>query len=323
MRLALRLGFLFAGAAAFGVACGIDESGLQGDASADGGPKSDTGLPDVPNDVPLPPTCASTDVSCLGFDAGAPDGWAPFIVAASQCPAGDYASSPWVRNPALAPGSCSCGCAAQGAYACPAQITISNGGACGSDVTVDAGACQAQVPASMHMELGSPPTASGNAVSCAADASPAVAQSDPFVLCSAGCDAGAQAVCSAPVNTRCIAADGVQACPNGLAQHIVGVAAVASCNPCSCKPGIAPTCAATAQVFTGYFNGQQYVFDNNCQSGGQFTAQNLALNQTCQAANNNYDSFSVTWNALAAPTCTASPGGGDAGLAAVKTLCCK
>jgi hypothetical protein len=315
--------------ASVAVACGLDENGTATDGSVDvvvtneGGmdvAPNDVVAPDVQNDVALPPTCSATDVSCLGFDAGVPDGWAPFVIAPSACPAGDYTGSPWQINARLATGACMCGCTASGAYTCPSTITVDTGGNCGTTETAEAGVCTPQNPQSMHMELPNAPTASG-IVACAPDASAASAASDPVTLCSIGCDAGAQGLCGQSPGQRCIAADGIQACPNGLVQHIVGSGATATCDPCACKPSAPPTCSASVIAFFGYNQGGYHANDM-CQDGGQYTLQNAALNQNCQTLNANYDSFIVNWNALPPTTCTPSASSGDAGLASPKTLCC-
>ena len=324
-RLAVALSMVSAGA------CGLEEAGTAiGDASSDvtitnDGAPIEGGAPDVqfdvPNDIALPPTCATLDLSCIGLDAGAPDGWSPYVVA-SSCPSGDYTGTPWQTNPRLANGACACGCTAGGTYACPAQITVQNGGACGNTpITTDAGACTPAVPVSAHMELPNAQSATANSVACTPDASAAGAATDPVTLCAIGCDAGAQGLCGQPQGTRCIAADGIQACPNGLTQHIVGSGAGAACNACGCNVGDPPACVASAQVFYGYNQGYYHAADN-CQTGGSYTSQTITLNQTCQATTNNYDSFIVKWGSLAAPSCKPDGGGGVAALASPKTVCC-
>ena len=310
-------------------ACGIDESGL---APIDGGgtedvvTKSEGGadvVADVVADVPLPPSCATTDVSCFGFDAGVPDGWTPFVLAEGDagCPAGDFTGSPWVTNPSLAPGACECGCTASGSWSCPAAVNVQNGLNCSSASIVNVAQCQNQNSA--HIQLAQPATATGN-VTCAPDASAPAAQSDPVSLCAAGCDAGAAAVCGQAAGQRCIAADGVQSCPAGLGftQHVVGASASGSCEACTCDPSAAPTCAASATVYYGYFQ-SGYNANNSCATGGNFTSQTIALNGTCQALSGLYDSFEVNLAAPPAASCTPTGGGGDAGLAAPKTVCCK
>ncbi len=314
-------------------ACSIDEAGSAGDASVvdvvvtdDGAPINDGspidgGVPDVQNDVALPPTCTTLDVSCLGLDAS-PDGWSPFVVVTSgACPSGDYSGTPWQTNPRLANGACACDCTTSGAYTCPQQITIATGGACTMPASVDAGACSPETPQSQHMDLPNVETASGNGVACTPDASTAATATDAVTLCSVGCDAGAQGLCGQPPGSRCIATDGIEPCPNGLTQHIVGSGAIGICDACGCKIGLAPSCTANAEVYFGYDQGG-YQPNTNCQTAGQFTAQMLTLNQVCQQATYNFDSFIMTWSQLAAPTCTASDGGGDASLASPKTVCC-
>ncbi|HEX4513076.1 MAG TPA: hypothetical protein VH054_06050 [Polyangiaceae bacterium] len=312
-------------------ACGLDESGESGDdassdvTTTDGNGNDaaiiDGGAPDVSNDVSLPPTCASLDVSCLGFDAGAPDGWVPFVVSTSACPSGDYTGTAWQANARLAPNACTCTCTSSGVYACPSQITVTTGGACTTSITVDAGACTVENPASQHMELPNAQVASSNGAACASDASAAATATDAVTLCSIGCDAGVQGLCSQATGTRCIATDGVVPCPSGLTQRVVGSGAIGMCNACGCKIGAPPACTASAQVYFGYLqNG--YQANTNCSTQGQFNSQMLTLNQTCQLATFNYDSFSVAWGPLAAPTCDPGGGGGDAGLASPKTLCC-
>jgi hypothetical protein len=309
-------------------ACGLDESGESGDDASsdvtvnDGAPVEggvfDVQI-DVPNDVALPPTCSALDLSCLGLDAGAPDGWAPFVVATGSCPSGDYAGTPWETNARLANGACNCGCTSTGTYACPNQITVVNGGNCmNTPMTVDAGACTPPSVASSHMELPDAQTAIANNVACAPDASAATTATDPVTLCSIGCDAGAQGLCGQPQGTRCIATDGIVACPSGLTQRVVGSGAVGVCNACGCKPGAPPPCTASAEVFYGYFQNP----NPNCSTAGQFTSQTITLNQTCQNTNYNYDSFTVSWQPLTIPACQPAGGGGGAALGSPKTVCC-
>ena len=307
-------------------ACGLDESGL---APIDGGGDSivvpEGGadvVADVAPDVPLPPSCATTDLSCLGFDAGAPDGWAPYVVALGDagCPSGDYTGSAWVTNPSVASG-CSCSCTPSGSWTCPSTLTVKNGLNCGSTSTVNPNQCTAQTSA--HIEV-DPVAATNNNVTCSADASAPVTIAESLSLCAPGCDAGAQGLCAQPSGSRCIVAEGVQACPdNSFTQHVVGASATGSCAPCSCDIGAAPSCNAAATVYYGYGNFPNHTADDKCQTGGQFTTQQLSLNGTCQAANDFYDSFTVAWTPLGETTCTTSGGGGDAGLSSPKTVCCK
>jgi hypothetical protein len=311
--------------ASVALACGLDEIGTENDGSPDvvvtnDGAPNDVVTQDVQNDVALPPTCSTTDVSCLGFDGGLPDGWSPFVVSTSACPSGDYTGSPWQTNARLANGACACGCNTNGTYACPSTVTVTTGGACTTSETAEAGVCTPQNPQSQHMELPNAPTATGTVI-CAPDASAASATTDPVTLCSIGCDAGVQGLCGQTPGSRCIAADGIQSCPNGLTRRIVGSGGVASCDTCTCLVGNAPTCSASVTAFFGYQQGGYHANDT-CQDSGSYSLQTATLNTGCQTLNLNYDSFIVNWNQLAAPSCTPSASGGDAGLASPKTLCC-
>jgi hypothetical protein len=318
---------LAVGGLASAFACGLDESGLAGpDASVDTNtdtntPPFEAGNPDVA--LP-PPSCPTTELSCLGFDAGVPDGWSAYVVEpdGGACPSAAFVETTWQANARISAGACSCVCNPSGAWSCSgATIEVENGGGCGAMFTVDAGACTTDGTPTSHLELTTAPLATGT-VMCAPDASAAGATTDALSLCAASCDAGALAICAQPAGQRCIAADGIQPCPSStLTQHIVGSGATAACSACTCQPSATPACTATAHVYYGYFMGP-YQPNNNCSSGGSWTSQTATLNNTCQGMMYNYDSFDVEWNAPAPPTCTSAGGGGDASLTSPKTLCC-
>jgi hypothetical protein len=309
-------------------ACAIDESGQSGgdsglDAIASDTGSSDSGGTDVAIDVPLPPSCTTIDISCL-FDAGVPDGWAPYVAEmdGGACPPSGFTASSWVARAALAPGACTCSCDATGTFSCDGPVTIVNGGACGNPpFTVDSGACTANSVISSHLQLLDLPDATSVGVGCVADASAPSATSDPVTLCAGSCDAG-PVFCAQPAGSRCIATDGVQACPPTFTQTVVGASAVAACNACGCSPSAPPPCTANATVYYGYLAGG-YQANTNCSTGGMWTSQTEALDGSCQNFSANYDSLEVTMNAVPAPTCASNGGGGDAGLSTVKTVCCK
>jgi hypothetical protein len=306
--------------AAVGVACGLDESGLQpSDASigGDGGGK-DVVAYDVLNDVPLPPSCA-TDVTCLGLGGTLPDGWAPYVgsLDGGACPPGDFTGTTWVTNSRLAQGSCACSCSTSGTFACPSTAAIALGGLnCGGNNAATTGQC-ITANASTRIEL-LDAAASG---SCEVDASPPTVQTDPVTLCAIGCDAGANALCSQPQGSRCIVTDGIQNCPGGLTGYLIGASADPSCAACTCQVSGA-TCTATAHLYHGYLQGY-YHQNSNCADSGSYTVETTTLNGTCQQFNF-FDSYDVSFTPSSAPTCTvpSNAGTGDAGLASPKTVCC-
>jgi hypothetical protein len=326
-------GFLVCAAAAI-AACGIDESGLElDDASTfdvttpDGNPQplpdaqSDVQTFDVVTDAPLPPTCATTDVSCFGLDGGVPDGWSPYFYVADggACPSSAFAAQPLVTNTRLT-GGCVCSCTAQGSWSCPPTLAVS--GASGNNncnagsVTIEAGVCQNVAAFNLDkIEQVGAATAAGTGIACDGGAASApVAAWDAVTLCAAGCDAGAEAICGAPSNARCIATEGVTTCPGNLVPIIVGGSASPSCNGCSCTDETAPTCTAVAHLYWSTGLG-----DGTCSQG---VKQDLTLNNTCQPATQNYDGYIATWNDPGVVTCGSAGGGGDAGLSTPKTVCC-
>jgi hypothetical protein len=317
-------------AAALGVACGLDETGLFVDASLDvttnEGGLVDVAPYDVLNDVPLPPSCTNVDLSCLGFGAGLPDGWSPYITEldGGACPPGDFEGTPWVTNTRLQPGSCACTCTPVGTWSCPSEAGIATGATgCGlTNGPAAVGQCQSQN--GFHIQLDDA-SASGT-VSCnAGDAGPAAPLSDPVTLCSFGCEAGASVFCAAPAGSRCIVTDGIQTCPgSGLTAHYVGASAAPSCAQCGCNPLPAPNCDAVAYLFHGYLQGS-YRANNNCDDGGidnQNTMTTLPLDGGCQNVNGGFDSFEVQFGSAPPAKCNSGQGSGDAGLASPKTVCC-
>jgi len=314
--------------AALGVACGLDETGLFGDASLDVTTGTEGGLVDVApydvlNDVPLPPSCNNVDLSCLGFGAGLPDGWSPYVTSfdGGACPPGDFEGTPWVTNTRLANGSCACTCTPSGTWSCPSTAAMSTGiTGCGPSAGVAVGQCQGQ--GGFHIQIVDA-SASGT-VTCGAEAGPAAPLSDPVTLCSFGCEAGTAAFCGAPAGSRCIVTDGIQPCPGtGLTAHYVGASASPSCAACSCTTDSPPACAATAYVFHGY-NGGFYHPNNSCDDGSvnnQNSMDTITLDGSCQNVGG-FDSYEVQFGAPPQATCTAGAGSGDAGLASPKTVCC-
>jgi len=325
------LACLAAGAIA---ACGLDENGTQaGDASldvttTDGNPSTDAGpqdvqVIDVVQDVVLPPTCATTDVSCFGLGSTLPDGWSPYVYVpdGGACPSVAFAPQGFVTNTQLT-GGCTCSCTAQGSWSCPStlQVTGGNGGNCNpGGVTIEAGVCQDVHAFNLNMieQIGSA-TAAGSGLACDAGtpSAPVVTWND-VTMCAAGCDAGTSAVCSAPTGTRrCIAADGVQTCPGSLTAILIGGSADPACNDdCACQTETAPACTAVAHLYWDTNVGN----DGTCSQGDK---QDITLSSACQAATHNYDGYIVTWNDAGPVTCTPNGGGGDAGLTTPKTVCC-
>ena len=321
------IGLLAAGGT-IGVACGIDENGLAPvdgslvDVIGDGGSGDDQTI-DVVDDVPLPPTCPTTDLSCFGLDGGLPEGWSPYFYVADggACPSSAYAPEQLVTNTQLT-GGCACSCAGQGSWTCPptAQLTGGMGATCNpGSVTIEAGVCQNVKAFNLdHIEQTQAATATGNAIGCDAGAPTApIVTFDAVTLCGASCDAGASAVCGASGGRACIAADGVQpTCPGALTRIVIGGSADPSCNGCSCvAQTTAPTCTATAELFWSGGAG-----DTTCDDGG--TTKQLTLNNACQPASHQYDSYFFTWDDAGPVGCTSGGGGGDAGLTSPKTLCC-
>lgn len=314
--------------AALGVACGLDETGAFVDASIDVTTGTEGGLLDVVpydvlNDVQLPPSCNTVDLSCLGFGAGLPDGWSPYITSfdGGACPPGDFKGTPWVTNTRLLAGSCGCSCTAAGTWSCPSTAAVGIGLNCGSTGGVPVGQCQGQ--SSLHIQLDDA-SVSGSVTCNPGDAGPAAPQSDPVTLCSFGCEAGAAAFCASPAGTRCIVTDGVQTCPGtGLTAHYVGASASPSCAACTCKPDTPSGCPGTAYLFHGYFTGS-YHANTACDDGGgngQNTMETVTLDGSCQLVTA-YDSYEVVFGAAPQATCTPGVGSGDAGLASPKTVCC-
>jgi len=314
--------------AALGVACGLDENGLLADSSLDAIGSNEGGLLDVApydvlNDVPLPPSCTTVDLSCLGFGGGLPDGWSPYVTSfdGGACPAGDFTGTSWVTNTRLAQGSCACSCTTSGSWSCPSTASVGTGyTTCGANGSVTVGQCQTQGAGRIQLnDAGATGT-----VTCSAEAGAAVPQSDPVTLCSFGCEAGAAAFCGEPPGTRCIVSDGIQTCPGtGLTAHYVGASANPSCAACGCSVEAPGACTGTAYLFHGYFAGIYHANDN-CDDGGvtsQNTVESVALDGSCQNVNN-YDSYEVVFGAPPPAKCTGAAGSGDAGLASPKTVCC-
>ena len=314
--------------AALGVACGLDETGLLVDASIDvtTGPEGgeDVAPYDVLNDVPLPPSCTNVDLSCLGFGAGLPDGWSPYVASLDAACPKDFDGSSWVTNTRLAAGSCACSCTASGAWTCPSTAAIGVGvTGCGLNTNgVPVAQCQNQDGG--HIQLLDAAASSGN-VTCSADAAPPIPQSDSVTLCSFGCEAGATAFCASPPGTRCIVTEGIQTCPGtGLTVRYLGASAAPSCATCTCTTSAPPGCPATAYVFHGYDQGG-YHPNTTCDDGGgnsQDTMVTVPLDGSCQTVTNGFDSFEVTFGTPPAPQCNPGTGSGDAGLASPKTICC-
>ena len=318
-------------ATALAVACGLDEGetltsldggpgqdGTAGDAANDGGTAAD-----VP-DVFVAPTCATIDASCLG--APVPSGWALLGVASGTqaCPSADFDPVPLVENPRPAAGACACAaCAAQGSYTCP-SVTMKFGSSCGSNTITQ----QVSSPCVAHSETGGSAKVSAlpgspvpNGVACTIAATgTGAADTDPVSGCRPNkCTADFCGLVGDGFET-CIVQDNVVACPSGftLRGH-VGASAAATCAGCSCTT---PDAKCTGKI---------RVFDNvaNCNGDASTAGSNykgtFGADGGCNDPNSAFDSVFYVPDPAPAPTCApAAPAAvaGDAGLLAIKTVCC-
>lgn len=322
-------------AAALAVACGLDEGETV--TALDGGPGVDANgsdgaddggtIPDVAIDVPdvfVPPTCATIDASCLG--AAIPSGWALLGVASGTqaCPSADFDPIALVENPRLAAGACSCAaCAAQGSFACN-SFTMKSGSACGSTSITqqNASSCVAHSETGGNARVAVVPTnpvATG--VKCTiASTGNGLAASDPVSGCRPNkCTADFCGLSGKGFKT-CIVQDGVQTCPSGFTPRAqAGGSAAANCAGCACMTQDG-RCTGTFRVFDNVAN-----CDGNGSTGGSNYKGTFGADGGCNDPNSNFDSIFYVPDSPPTPTCTPaapSAGAGDAGLLAVKTICC-
>jgi hypothetical protein len=116
-------------------------------------------------------------------------------------------------------------------------------------ITTDAGACTPVNPVSAHMELPTAQKSSGNSVACTADAWRRPRRPMRSTLCAIGCDAGAQGLCG--YAAACIAAEESRSArtADGLPRRLgLGRRARVRLQP----PRSARFGTASAQVFYGY-----------------------------------------------------------------------
>lgn len=320
-------------AAAIAAACGLDEG--EPVTVIDGGVGNDVTVTDggtVPDvvvdvaDVFIPPTCATIDASCLRTPM--PDGgWALLGVATgtAACPSAGFDSIALVENPRLAPNSCTCAaCVAGGKYACP-SFTMKFGSGCNAASTTQttANPCVNQPENGGNARVSavpSPPIATNVGCTIAATGT-GQAVTDPLSGCRPNqCESDFCGLSAKGFKT-CIAHDNVLACPAGFTlRGYAGGAGAANCTGCACTP-LDGTCTGNVRVFgggtstcngDGGTNGLDYKItvgaDGSCNDPGvNFTSLYFAA-----------DPPPVPACAPAAPTTVA----GDAGLLAVKTICC-
>jgi hypothetical protein len=321
-------------ATAVAVACGLDEGEtvkiLDGGLDATGNDVlTDDGgtIPDVVIDVPdvfVPPTCATIDASCLG--AAVPNGWALLGVASGTqaCPSADFDPVALVENPSLTAGSCTCAaCAAQGTYTCPGA-TMKFGSGCGSNaITV-----LTSSPCLNHSESGSNarlsaapsnPVPTGVKCTIAATGS-GTAATDPVSGCRPNKCTSDFCGLSGQGFKTCIVQDNVQACPIGFTlRGYVGGSASANCAACACTTPDA-RCTGNVRVFDNTFNCN----GNGAASGANYKGT-VPADGGCYDPSSNFNSVFYVPDPAPTPTCTPaapSAGAGDAGLLAVKTICC-
>lgn len=329
------VGGLAAGCAvAIAAACGLDEG--ETTTALDGGPGTDAQVTDggtVPDvaidvaDVFVPPTCATIDASCLG--TAIPGGWALLGVApgTQACPSADFDPVALVENPRLAANSCTCAaCAPQGTYTC-AGFTLKTGGGCGgSPVTRTlANPCVADQESGGSARVSAvptnPPVANGAACTIAATGT-GLAATDPLSGCRPNkCEADFCSLAGKGFKT-CIVHDNVLACPNGFnLRGYAGGAGAASCAGCSCTTAPSGKCTGSIRVFGG---GSSTCNGDGGTNGLDYKGT-VAADGGCVDPQVNFDSLFFAADSPPTPTCApAAPTavGGDAGLLAIKTVCC-
>jgi hypothetical protein len=288
------------GVAAFAAAaCGIDVLGT--------GDFSEAGAPDASsNEAAFPEPCATLDASCLG---ALPPIWKPISVGAPGC-AADFMPATLVANPRAPGGACACGaCQPSGAFTCTGNTAISGGTDCKDDPIAQAAPGACTNASAQHLQA-TPPHATGTTSCFAANDAGTGATTDALTLCVPGCAAD---FCGS--SSRCIVAEGDQACPSGfqLRDH-AGTSADPGCPPCECEAGAPTTCGGTVTAYD----------DKDCADSGTITIYPVA---TCNMfSSGNYDSVRVKLvppDASCSPVVSAAPIVGDASLVAVKTVCCQ
>jgi len=324
-------------AAAIAAACGLDEGETV--TILDGGPGNDGNVTDggtVPDvvidvaDVFVPPTCATIDASCLGTPM--PDGgWALLGVApgTTACPSGDFDPVALVENPKVAGNSCTCGgCVAAGKFAC-STFTMKTGGGCnGSTFTqnIATNPCvsdtQNGAGARVAATATNPPLSSGVGCTIAATGT-GQATTDPLSGCRPNkCEADFCGLNGKGFKT-CIVHDGVAACPSGFnLRGYAGGAGAVTCAGCTCTTSDG-RCTGSVRVFAG--GGGGGTCDGDGGLNGIEYKGTVGADGGCMDPMVNYNSLFFAADppppvvcAPAAPTMVA----GDAGLLAIKTICC-
>jgi len=329
------VGGLAAGfAVALAAACGLDEG--ETTTVLDGGPGNDVNVTDggtVPDvaidvaDVFVPPTCATIDASCLG--TAVPSGWALLGVAPGTpaCPSADFDSVPLVENPRLAANSCTCaGCVAQGKYAC-AGFTMKTGNGCGGVPITQtlANPCVADSQSGGSARVSAlptnPPVATGVGCTIAATGT-GQAATDPLTGCRPNkCTADFCSLGGKGFKT-CIIHDNVLACPSGFnLRGYAGGAGAVSCAGCTCAAPDAK-CTGAVRVFAG---GAGATCNGDGGTNGLDYKITLPADGGCNDPQVNFNGLYFAADPAPTPTCApAAPTtvAGDAGLLAIKTVCC-
>jgi hypothetical protein len=305
---------------------------------------SDT-LADATDDAGItmarPPFDASACADASGACVVVPGGWTLVAFApnqASACPAGfDSAPSTDVVEGPDASAACSCGTcsvttmpscsvgAVDGFYDYRAAVT---GGTCDMPDTTPTlansgpGACNTDVYSgdysAFDVEYVGPPASGGV---CSAPTTPeaaALTYASKDRTCAPDSPQAANCVGDVcrptlpPSYGACIAAAGVQACPQGPlgVQHIVGASASFTCAACGCT--ISSTCAGTITLYT----------DMGCSTGAKSIPSGDCVAITSKVT---YESYKFAGGAPTDVTCrnagATGPGQGVT-LADEETLCC-
>ncbi len=310
------------------MACGIDESGLFVDGSADVTLNDATPLPDAPYDVVVPPGCKTLDATAC-VDAGIPDGWTPVGLAASNtsCPNVTYSQQQYVADLKLASGACNCGCTPSGQFSCAGTVDY---GFANCDMnhtlTFDAGDEAGCFPGDgdQHIAIHPIPTPTPLGVSCDAGVIGSKAfASSPVTVCTPMCtDAGSSDYCTlgAPF-MKCIISTTSTVCPAPFQPALQGAtppgqigpsgAALVSCNACGCSAGPSGGCDASVKAYGS----------TDC-SGSPFTNP-VVIGGTCNdmGGSNGVNSYIYTPYDPQV-RCAPSDGGGSVGFSAAITVCC-
>lgn len=320
--------------AAIAAACGLDEGETA--TVLDGGPGADVSVtdggttPDVAIDVAdvfVPPTCATIDASCLGTPV--PSGWALLGVASGTqaCPSPDFDPVALVENPRLTASSCTCGaCVPAGTFACTG-FSMKTGGGCGGATFTRtlANPCVADSQSGGGARVSAiatnPPVANG--VGCTIPATgTGQAATDPLSGCRPNtCEADFCGLGGKGFKT-CIVHDDALACPSGFTlRGYAGGAGAANCAGCACAVSDG-RCTGSVRVFAGNNGG---TCDGDGGTNGLDYKITVGADGGCMNPGVNYDGLYFAADpppavvcAPAAPTAAA----GDAGLLALKTICC-